>query len=91
MKETTRLGTSADLDLLEDFVALGVAEQAENKGGSIWSRRETPSPPFRASIEAVLHDPDQEVIIGLIDEAPVGMYWQKLPRVKNLLQKCDIP
>ena len=72
MKETTRLGTSADLDLLEDFVALGVAEQAENKGGRIWSRRETPSPPFRASIGAVLHDPEQEVIIGLIDEAPVG-------------------
>ena len=72
MMEGTRLATVDDLSLLEEFVSLAVAEQAENRGGWVWSRRETRNPPFRASLESSFHNPDEELWIGLIDEVPVG-------------------
>ena len=72
MMEGTRLATVDDLSLLEEFVSLAVAEQAENRGGWVWSRRETRNPPFRASLESSFHNPAEELWIGQIDEVPVG-------------------
>ena len=70
--EGTRIATIADLPILEGFAALAVAEQAENRGGWVWSRRETRNPPFRASLESSFHNPDEELWVGQIDEVPVG-------------------
>ena len=64
MMEGTRLATIADLPILEGFAALAVAEQAENRGGWVWSRRETRNPPFRASLESSFHNPDEEIWVG---------------------------
>ena len=72
MMEGTRLATIAVLPILEGFAALAVAEQAENRGGWVWSRRETRNPPFRASLESSFHNPDEEIWVGQIDEVPVG-------------------
>ena len=72
MMEGVRLATAEDLGALEEFAAQAVEEQVENRGGAIWSRRETRSQPYRASLEAALNDPDQDLWVGLIDEAAVG-------------------
>ncbi|MFL3020479.1 MAG: N-acetyltransferase family protein [Candidatus Poriferisodalaceae bacterium] len=61
-----------DLGALEEFAAQAVEEQVENRGGAIWSRRETRNQPYRVSLEAALNDPDQDLWVGLIDEAAVG-------------------
>ena len=45
--EGTRLATVDDLSILEEFVSLAVGEQVENRGGWVWSRRETRNPPPR--------------------------------------------
>lgn len=70
--EGCRVAEPADLDVIAELVGLGVAEQAEARGGPIWSRRETQPPPYRMSVEAAFHDPDREVWVGTIDETVVG-------------------
>jgi len=70
--EGVRLATVEDLGALEEFAAQAVEEQVENRGGAIWSRRETRNQPYRVSLEAALNDPDQDLWLGLIDEAAVG-------------------
>ena len=72
MMEGARKATLADLDVLERFATQAVAEQAENKGGFIWSRRETRNPPYRVSLEAAFSDPDQNIWMGVINEVAVG-------------------
>ena len=72
MMEGVRLATVEDLEALEEFAAQAVEEQIDNRGGTIWGRRETRSQPYRASLEAALNDPDQDLWVGLIDEAAVG-------------------
>ena len=72
MMEGVRLATAEDLGALEEFAAQAVEEQVENRGGAIWSRRETRNQPYIVSLEAALNDPDQDLWVGLIDEAAVG-------------------
>ena len=72
MTEGVRLATLADLEILELFTAQAVAEQADNRGGAIWAKRETRNPPYRASLEAVFHNPDQNIVLGVINDVPVG-------------------
>ena len=72
MKEGVRFATLEDLDALEEFAAQAVEEQVDNKGGAVWSKRDTRSQPYRASLEAAFNDPDQDLWVGLIDDVPVG-------------------
>ena len=70
--ESARLATAPDLEMVAELVAEGVAEQADSRGGAIWSRRETRHRPYLASLEALMSDSDQELWVGLIDETVVG-------------------
>ena len=72
MMEGCRPAAPDDLPLLEEFAELAVAEQADNRGGWVWSRRETRIPPFRASLETAFHNPDEQLWVGQIDDVPVG-------------------
>ena len=72
MMEGVRLAMVEDLEALEEFAAQAVEEQIDNRGGTIWSRRETRSQPYRARLAAALNAPDQDLWVGLIDEAAVG-------------------
>jgi GNAT superfamily N-acetyltransferase len=70
--EGARRATEADLDRLAELTAEAVAEQAQARGGSIWSRREARRVPARDSLAAALADPDQLVLAGTIDDAIIG-------------------
>ena len=72
MNESVRVAVIADLEMLADFATQAVAEQHENRGGYVWSRRETRSRPYLASFETAFHDPDQTIWIGMIDEKEVA-------------------
>ncbi len=72
MSETARPATSDDLDPLARLAEDAVAEQAEARGGPLWSRRETRTPPYRVSLEQAFHDPDRELWVGLYADAIVG-------------------
>ena len=60
------------LEVLEDLATEAVEEQAEARGGWVWSRREVRTRPFARSLERAMGDPDQAVWVGLIDSVPVG-------------------
>lgn len=60
------------LDALAALAEEAVAEQADARGGWVWSRREVRTRPFSESLRVALDDPDQAVWAGLIDGTPVG-------------------
>ncbi|MEC7873292.1 MAG: GNAT family N-acetyltransferase [Actinomycetota bacterium] len=83
MKESVRAALSTDLETLVEFATQAVAEQDENRGGYIWSGRETRNSPYFASFEATLHDPDQIIWMGMIDEVPVGYAVSKVELLRS--------
>ena len=72
MEVTAARATVGCLAALADMTAECVAEQADGRGGWIWSRREVRTAPHLDSFRAALADPDQAVWVGRIDQAPVG-------------------
>ena len=72
MTEAARPATAADLDRLAVLAVEAVAEQARDRGGSIWSVREARPLPPGPSLAADLADPDCLVLAGTLDEAILG-------------------
>ena len=70
--ERARPAREADIAVLEELVQGAVAELAEMRGGSIWSRLEARRAPFADSLRDDLRADDVHVIVGTIDEAVVG-------------------
>ena len=83
MNESVRLATPNDLETLTEFADSAVTEQRENRGGYVWSVRETRNQPYLASFESALHDPDQAVWIGMIDDTPVGYAASKVELLRS--------
>lgn len=72
MEEAARPATGEDVPRLAQLVVEAVAEQAEGRGGRIWSARETRALPADASLAALVADPDALVLAGTIDGTVVG-------------------
>lgn len=72
MDIAVRPAAGEHIELLAEMAAEAVAEQADARGGWVWSRREVRERPFAESLAADLDDPDCAVWIGEIDGAPVG-------------------
>jgi GNAT superfamily N-acetyltransferase len=72
VEEAARPAAGEDVPRLAQLVAEAVAEQAEGRGGRIWSARETRALPADASLAALVADPDALVLAGTIDGTVVG-------------------
>ena len=72
MEVTARPAGSEHIGVLAEMATEAVAEQADARGGWVWSRREVRPQPFEASLAADLEDPDCAMWIGEIDGSPVG-------------------
>jgi GNAT superfamily N-acetyltransferase len=72
VEEAARPAAAEDVPRLAQLVAEAVAEQAEGRGGRIWSARETRALPADASLAALVADPDALVLAGTIDGTAVG-------------------
>jgi GNAT superfamily N-acetyltransferase len=70
--EAARPATGDDVPRLAELVAEAVAEQAEARGGRIWSAREARAVPAGASLAALVDDPGALVLAGTIDDWVVG-------------------
>ena len=70
--EAARPATAADVTRLAQLVGEAVAEQAEGRGGFIWSRREARAVPAEASLASLVEDPGALVLAGTIDGCIVG-------------------
>jgi len=81
--EGARLATEEDLPQLAALAAEAVAEQAEARGGPVWSQRESRPLPAGPSLAAALADPRHLVLAGTIDGAPIGYAVARLDALRN--------
>ncbi len=70
--ESARLATPDDVPALARLAAEAVAEQRDARGGRLFAARETRPLPADESLAEAVADPDQLVLVGLIDDVPVG-------------------
>jgi ribosomal protein S18 acetylase RimI-like enzyme len=72
--EGARVAQRGDLEAMVDLAREAIAELAEQRGGSIWRRREARAEPLDASLQAVLDRPEAEggAVVGTVDGTVVG-------------------
>ena len=81
--EGARPATKQDLDALAALVEAAVAEQAPLRGGAVFNAREARPVPADASLAAALDDPEQLVVVGTIDDVPVGYAGVRLEHLRT--------
>ena len=72
MEVAARTARTDDLDVLDDLATLAIEELTPNRGGAVWRRHLARPVPARESLAADIASPDTEVIVGTIDDEPVG-------------------
>ena len=72
MEVAVRPARPDDLPVLDDLATQAIEELTPNRGGAVWRRQlARPVPPL-GSLEADLRSPDHHVVVGTIDDEPVG-------------------
>jgi GNAT superfamily N-acetyltransferase len=70
--EGVRPATENDLSRLAELVRAGIAELTPMKGGVVWAAREARPEPVEDSLKASLADEHTRVVVGTIDDVPIG-------------------
>ena len=70
--EGVRPATDDDLGRLAELARAAIAELTPMKGGVVWAAREARPEPLEDSLKASLADDDTHVILGTIDDVPIG-------------------
>lgn len=70
--EGVRPATEDDLARLAELARAAIAELTPMKGGAVWSAREARVEPVEDSLKASLADEATRVVVGTIDDFPVG-------------------
>lgn len=81
--EAARLATASDVPRLAELTAEAVSEQAEGRGGFIWSQREARALPADESLAAAIDDPEHVVLAGTIESTIVGYAVARLERLRT--------
>lgn len=72
MNEAARPATAADVERMAALAAEAIAEQATDRGGSVWSVREARVLPAEPSLKKAVEDDRTLVLAGTIDDFIVG-------------------
>jgi GNAT superfamily N-acetyltransferase len=70
--EGVRPATEDDLARLAELARAAIAELTPMKGGAVWAAREARVEPVEDSLKASLADEVTRVVVGTIDDFPVG-------------------
>jgi GNAT superfamily N-acetyltransferase len=70
--EGVRPATENDLPRLAELARAAIAELTPMKGGAVWAAREARPEPVEESLEASLADEQTRVVVGTIDDVPIG-------------------
>ena len=81
--EAARLAGEDDVDALTDLVRAATAEQRETKGGEMWFRTAARPEPVADSLRAAIADADQLVLVGTVDDVPMGYAVARLERLRD--------
>lgn len=72
MEVGTRAANVSDLDVLVDLAASAIEELTPKRGGDVWRRDAGRSAPLETSLAADLDEDAHHVVVGTIDDVPVG-------------------
>jgi len=67
-----RPATDADLPRLAELAWAAIAELTPMRGGAVWAAREARPEPVEESLKAWLTDEETRLIVGTIDDVPIG-------------------
>src|SRR5437763_13969081 len=70
--EGVRPATEGDLPRLGELARAAIAELTPMKGGAVWAAREARPEPVEDSLKASLADEHTRVVVGTIDDVPIG-------------------
>ncbi|HEV3352991.1 MAG TPA: GNAT family N-acetyltransferase [Acidimicrobiales bacterium] len=70
--EGVRPATEDDLARLAELARAAIAELTPMKGGGVWAAREARPEPVEESLKASLTDDHTRVVVGTIDDVPIG-------------------
>ena len=70
--ESARAAVVDDLPTVVALARAAIAELAPTKGGDVWQRRDARAEPLDESLRATFADDDQQLVVGLVDDAVVG-------------------
>jgi len=70
--EGVRPATEDDLPRLAELARAGIAELTPMKGGVVWAAREARAEPVEESLKVSLADDATHLVVGTIDDVPVG-------------------
>ena len=72
MEEGVRDATRDDVPRLVELARAAIRELTRMKGGSVWAAREARAEPIDDDLVAAIDDPARCVLVGTIDEVPIG-------------------
>ena len=72
MEVAARTATTDDLDVLTDLASDAIDELTPNRGGEVWRRQRSRPSPVGESLSDDLGDPACQVVVGMIDDVPIG-------------------
>lgn len=70
--EGVRPANDDDLGRLSELARAAIAELTPMKGGGVWAAREARPEPVEDSLKASLADDETRVVVGTIDDVPIG-------------------
>lgn len=70
--EKARVATQDDLPTLTELASNVIAELVDTRGGAIWSITQARVNPIEPAIKEAIDDPNQLVLVGLLDAAILG-------------------
>ena len=76
MNITARPATSADVETLSDLYRLLEAEQAALR--AMWPLADGVDEPVASSLLGILEDDDSMLLMGCLDEVPLGFLWARI-------------
>lgn len=71
-EEAVRPAHPADVAVILELAAALRAELSPMRGGAVWAVREARPEPLEAAYKALVDAPSAHVVVGTIDEVPVG-------------------
>ena len=83
MEPVTRLAAAADIPAIEALVGAALAELGPTRGGDLWLRQDARALPAHESLTAALTDPDQFLVVGLIDDVVLGYAAARIDQVDD--------
>ena len=72
MEEGVRDATRDDVPRIIELARAAIRELTPMKGGSVWAAREARAEPLDDDLVAAIADPARRVLVGTIDEVPIG-------------------